>query len=137
MTLHQRNLYRAFLAYWPLVGVFVVLAASLALVNCGNTKTTITSNPGMGAVSVSISDPPSCAAPDGSFSHVFISIRSVQAHISSTASDSSSGWQELAPQLVNNPVQVDLLHLPAGATRLDFEPSGGGFPADPAFAGVE
>ncbi len=118
MTLHQRNLYRAFLAYWPLVGVFVVLAASLALVNCGNTNTVIMSNPGMGTVSVSLSDPPSCAAPDGSFSHVFISIRSVQAHISSSASDSSSGWQELAPQLVSNPVQVDLLHLPANGACL-------------------
>jgi hypothetical protein len=118
MKLHQRNLYRAFLAYWPLVGVLVVLAASLALVNCSNTKTAITSSSGMGTVSVSISDPPSCAAPDGSFSHVFISIRSVQAHISSTASDSSSGWQELAPQLVSNPVQVDLLHLPANGACL-------------------
>ena len=37
-----------------------------------------------------------------------MTIRSVQANISSTADDSSSGWQELAPQLVNQPKQIDL-----------------------------
>jgi len=63
---------------------------------------------GMGMVSVSISDPPSCKNPNGSFSHVYITIRSVQAHIDPNATDSSSGWQELAPQLANQPMQIDL-----------------------------
>jgi Domain of unknown function (DUF4382) len=63
---------------------------------------------GMGTVMVSISDPPSCKHPNGDFSHVYITIRSVQAHIDANATDGSSGWQELAPQLANQPMQIDL-----------------------------
>lgn len=66
----------------------------------------------MGAAVLSISDPPSCAAPNGSFKSVFITVRSVQAHTSATANDSSPGWQELAPQLISQPVQLDLLNMP-------------------------
>jgi hypothetical protein len=61
-----------------------------------------------GTVSVSISDPPSCKHPNGDFMHVYITVRSVQAHIDPNATDSSSGWQELAPQLANQPMQIDL-----------------------------
>jgi hypothetical protein len=49
---------------------------------------------------------------------VFVTIRSVQAHISSAADESSSGWQELAPNLANAPVQLDLLSTPAGGCTL-------------------
>ncbi len=79
----------------------------------------------MGVVNLSLSDPPSCAASagaaavsPGSFSSVWITIRSVQAHISSTADSNSLGWQELAPQLNSAPMQVDLLHLPANGQCL-------------------
>lgn len=65
-----------------------------------------------GSAVLSISDPPSCAAPNGSFKSVFVTIRSVQAHTSATATDNSPGWQELAPQLNSQPVQLDLLNLP-------------------------
>ena len=95
-----------------------LFAAALAMMNCGNTTVTGQFNNGMGTVNVSISDPPSCAAPSGDFESVFITFRSVQAHISATADDNSSGWQELAPQLVTQPVQVDLLHLPANGACL-------------------
>jgi hypothetical protein len=61
-----------------------------------------------GTVTVSISDPPSCKHPNGDFMHVYITVRSVQAHIDPNATDSSSGWQELAPQLANQPMQIDL-----------------------------
>ena len=66
----------------------------------------------MGTITVSLSDPPSCMPPNGQFVHVFITIRSVQAHISATASDSDSGWQELAPQLASAPMQIDLFSVP-------------------------
>jgi len=62
---------------------------------------------GMGTIVVSVSDPPSCKNPNGSFEHVYITVRSVQAHVDPHATDSSSGWQELAPQLAN-PMQIDL-----------------------------
>jgi Domain of unknown function (DUF4382) len=67
---------------------------------------------GTGMVAVSISDPPSCMPPNGPFAHVFVTVRSVQAHIDPNASDSSSGWQELAPQLASAPMQIDLFSAP-------------------------
>src|SRR5438445_9755031 len=109
--------------------LLIVAVATVALISigCGGSTPTMQSS-SMGAISVSVSDPPSCmaatpgatgvpdggtAAPGGTFSSVFVTIRSIQAHVSATADDTSSGWQELAPQLVSAPVQVDLLHLPA------------------------
>lgn len=61
-----------------------------------------------GTVNVSISDPPSCKNPNGNFEHVYLTVRSVQAHISASATDSTPGWQELAPQLASQPMQIDL-----------------------------
>src|SRR6266436_3211392 len=109
----------------------IVLMVAMA-VSCGG-NVTFMQNQGMGTLGVTISDPPSCmaattgaaavasggtAAPSGTFTSVFVTIRSIQAHISATADPNSSGWQELAPQLVAAPVQVDLLHLPANGQCL-------------------
>jgi hypothetical protein len=113
LNLNQRL---AFLLVAALFLVIVVVGYS-----CGGGTTVVgTVNSGMGNVAITISDPPSCAVPagatnvpDGSFSSVWITIRSIQAHISATADDNSSGWQELVPQLNSAPAQVDLLHLPA------------------------
>jgi len=101
------------------LAVFAALVAvALTLVTCG--KTTIMSqvNNGMATVNVSISDPPSCSPPTGSFKSAFITIRSVQAHTSATADDNSPGWVELVPELNAQPVQVDLLNLPANGACL-------------------
>src|SRR4029077_1002782 len=105
-------------SYMPLGVLVALVAAALTLVTCG--KTTIVSqvNNGMATVNVSISDPPSCSPPTGNFKSVFITIRSVQAHISSTADDNSPGWVELVPELNAQPVQVDLLNLPANGACL-------------------
>jgi hypothetical protein len=87
-----------------LVGLLIVAGI---LISCsGGSNTNMLS--GTGTVNVSISDPPSCKNPNGNFDHVYITVRSVQAHIDPNASDSSSGWQELAPQLATQPMQVDL-----------------------------
>ncbi len=83
------------------------MAAVGFVVSCGGGNTSISGN-AMGTVNVSISDPPSCMAPNGPFKHVFITVRSVQAHIDPSANDNSSGWQELAPQLASQPMQIDL-----------------------------
>ena len=111
--------------------VFLVGVAAVALSCGGGTTSMVTPAQGMGTVNLSLSDPPSCAAatsgaavvpvggtasPAGTFNSVFVTIRSIQAHTSTTASDNDSGWQELAPQLVSAPVQVDLLHLPANVS---------------------
>jgi hypothetical protein len=94
------------LLYW--VGGLIGLAClATALVSCGGGVNTI-SGGGTGTINVSLTDPPSCAFPNGAFDHVYVTIRSVQAHTSTTADDNSGGWQELAPQLNAHPKQIDL-----------------------------
>jgi len=101
------------------LGAFVALiAVALTLMTCGQTTMTSPVTSGMATINVSISDPPSCLPPAGNFKSVFITIRSVQAHISATADDNSPGWVELVPELNSQPVQVDLLNLPANGACL-------------------
>ena len=86
-----------------------ILTVLAFLVSCsGNTMVT----PGQATITVSLSDPPSCMPPNGQFTHVFITVRSVEAHTSASATDSTPGWQELAPQLANAPMQIDLFSKP-------------------------
>jgi len=79
-------------------------------VSCSGSNTMLT--PGQATITVSLSDPPSCMPPNGQFTHVFITVRSVQAHTNASATDSTPGWQELAPQLANAPMQIDLFSKP-------------------------
>src|SRR6266851_3374207 len=86
-----------------------------AATGCTGGSVSTPPTPGTGMVTVSISDPPSCMAPNGSstsFTHVFITVRSVQAHIDPRADDNSPEWQELAPQLASQPMQIDLFATP-------------------------
>ena len=87
--------------------IALLVAVPLTAVSCGGGKNVMQSL-NTGTVRVSLSDPPSCRPPTGHFTHVFITVRSVEAHTSATASDSSAGWQELAPQLASAPQQIDL-----------------------------
>jgi hypothetical protein len=105
-------------SYLPLGILVTLVAAALTLVTCGKTTTMTQVNNGMATVNVSLSDPPSCSPPAGSFKSVFITIRSVQAHTSATADDNTPGWVELVPELNAQPVQVDLLNLPANGACL-------------------
>ena len=86
----------------------VVMLSILLLSGCGSGSSTPAASASTGTINLSISDPPSCKNPNGNFTHVYITVRSVQAHIDPNASDSSSGWQELAPQLAALPMQIDL-----------------------------
>jgi len=85
----------------------VAVAAAVVLVSCSGSSTTMMSSQ-TANIRVTLTDPPSCAFPNGSFDHVYVSIRSVQAHTSLTADDNTAGWQELAPQLNSSPMQIDL-----------------------------
>ena len=107
-----------------LLGSMIVVVA-LIIISCSGSSMKVT--PATGTVSVSLSDPPSCAAPagatpaamlPGAFSHAWVTIVSVKAHINGTADANSPGWQELAPQLNSAPMQVDLLNLPANGQCL-------------------
>ncbi|MDE3170360.1 MAG: DUF4382 domain-containing protein [Acidobacteriota bacterium] len=84
---------------------------------------------GTGMIRVTLTDPPSCAFPNGSFDHVFVTIRSVQAHVSATAGDNDPGWQELAPQLNAQPMQIDLFSASATACLLSTLGSNDALPA--------
>src|SRR5258708_640586 len=111
--------------------ILVITAVAVFLVGCGGNPPMMQSS-SMGTINVSMSDPPSCAAgssatampaggtaaPGGNFMNGFVTIRSIQAHTSATADNTSSGWEELAPELVSGPIQVDLLRLPANGQCL-------------------
>jgi hypothetical protein len=43
--------------------------------------------------------------------HIFVTLRGIEAHPSTTADKDSPGWEELAPDLAAHPMQVDLLAL--------------------------
>jgi hypothetical protein len=45
--------------------------------------------------------------------HIYITLLAIDAHASSAADDTASGWQQLAPGLTAHPAQVDLLALSA------------------------
>jgi hypothetical protein len=78
------------------------VVSTILLISCGSG-----SQPG--TVNVSMSDPPTCAAPQGPYSHVYVTVTDVLIHQSADASANDSGWLHLAPGLKETPVQVDLL----------------------------
>ena len=90
--------------FWTLLGVLVAITAcAIFLLSCSSSKT--------GTVNTTISDPPTCMAPQGPYIHVYVSITDVLIHQSASASPNDSGWVGLASNLKNSPVQVDLLGL--------------------------
>src|SRR5580765_4697154 len=95
-----------------LSGMVVTTAlAGAFFIGCGKGSTTSTSSTGTALASVRISDPATCMAPNGPFSHVYVTIADVKAHVSATAGDNDAGWVDLTPSLSKAPVQVDLLGL--------------------------
>lgn len=89
-----------------LCAVAAALAAAL-LLSCGGGSSASMNTAAM--VKTTISDPATCAAPQGPFSHIFVTITDVRIHQSANASPADSGWVDLTPQLASNPAQVDLL----------------------------
>lgn len=97
-------------------GLAVFLVLGLALASCGGG--TSGAGSGNGSITVNLSDPPSCAFPNGPITHVWVTINSVEANTSSTAGDSSPGWVELTPQLKSSPMSIDLFSLGLNACLL-------------------
>ena len=67
------------------------------------------SSGGAARVNVMVSDPSTCSAPQGPFSHIYVTITDVQINASSSAGANDSGWTDLTPNLKQSPQQVDLL----------------------------
>jgi hypothetical protein len=82
-----------------------VVAIVLVLAGCSGTS----SSSQTGFVNTSVSDPPTCSAPSGPYSHVFVTVTDVKIHTSANAQPSDSGWIDLTPNLNSSPQQVDLL----------------------------
>ncbi len=96
------------LSFWLAgIAICVVSVASFLAVACSNSGTSATS--GMATVNVQLSDPATCEAPAGVFSHVYVTITDVQASVSASAGASDSGWVDLTPNLSKSPQQIDLL----------------------------
>ena len=81
----------------------VIVVLGFVLLNCGGGSNA------PGTVNLTLSDPPTCAAPQGPYSHVYVTVTDVLIHTSSTANANDPNWVDLTPNLKNNPVQVDLL----------------------------
>jgi hypothetical protein len=95
-----------------LIVILISLIAAVAItVACGGNSSKSISTSSTALVSTTISDPPTCAAPTGPYSHVYVTISDVMIHTSSTASASDAGWVDLTPNLKTSPKQVDLLSL--------------------------
>ena len=85
-----------------------ILLSALGVISCSNgSNDTPASTSGM--ASVSISDPATCAGPNGPFAHVYVTITDVRANTSASAGDNDSGWTDLTPGLSSQPKQIDLL----------------------------
>jgi uncharacterized protein DUF4382 len=89
--------------------VFGSLCAALILAGCGSSGSSSTTM--ATTVNLHISDPATCAAPQGQFSHVYVTITDVMIHQSASAAPNDSGWVDLTPSLKGAPMQVDLLGL--------------------------
>jgi len=63
-----------------------------------------------GTITTTISDPPTCLAPNGNFGHVWVTITKVEANINQGAAPTDSGWVTLV-DLSTAPKQIDLLSL--------------------------
>ena len=87
----------------PVGFALTIMAVAIFLMSCGGGG----SQPA--TVNVSLSDPATCAAPQGPFRHIYVMVTDVKIHQSGSASASDSGWLDLAPGVKDNPVQVDLL----------------------------
>jgi Domain of unknown function (DUF4382) len=114
----------------PPQSVFLaILLCCLGLIGCDNSCVVFVSNPGGGGgtlsgslnscslnqvngnVRLQIISPTAPPAGDTPvrIEHIFVTIRGIEANPNPTAADDSPDWQELAPKLLAQPVQVDLL----------------------------
>ncbi|MGA7916459.1 MAG: DUF4382 domain-containing protein, partial [Candidatus Acidiferrales bacterium] len=116
-----------------------VLLCSVGVIGCDNSCVVFVSNPGGGGGTISgnLNSCPLNQAKGGvrttvasSFSvptndatnrvsHIYMTIRGIEANPSATAADDSPDWLELAPKLLAQPVQLDLLAPRGDSHALD------------------
>ena len=89
-----------------LLALLFLTVVAIILLSCSSSNN---NNSNMASVQLSLSDPATCAAPQGRFRHIYVAVADVKIHQSSSASDNDPGWVDLTPSLAGNPMQVDLL----------------------------
>lgn len=111
--------------------LFAILFLAVGLMGCDNSCFVFVSNPG-GTVSTG-TNPCSFNQTNGNvrtqittsrtqpadgepatIQHIFVTLRGIEANPSATAGEDSAGWQELAPKLLTQPAQLDLLASSSG-----------------------
>jgi hypothetical protein len=94
---------------WVALGMTASVGAFVE--GCSNSASSNGTGAGTATVAIKVSDPSTCQAPNGPYSHVYVTISDVEAHTSATAADSDPGWVDMTPNLAKAPQQVDLLGL--------------------------
>jgi hypothetical protein len=111
----------------------ITLLLPLSLIGCDtNSCILIVSDPGSGGGTIS-GNGPNCslgtttvslrinsslapsAGNDSNIQHVFVTLQGIEANPSATADENSPNWQELAPNLAKEPIQLDLLARTGGS----------------------
>ena len=64
-----------------------------------------------GQVALTMIDPPTCASPRFAFSHIYVSVSSVQLNTVAGADQTTGNWVEAAPALATSPKQIDLFNF--------------------------
>src|SRR5258708_36670347 len=81
---------------------------ALAALIAGCSGTAASTSGTMAQVSVKLSDPATCMAPNGPFAHVFVPVTDVKAHVNGSAADNDSGFVDLTPRRSPKPQPRDL-----------------------------
>jgi len=87
------------------LGFVSALALTVSFAGCSGGSNSQT--PAVGFVNTSLSDPATCSAPKGPYSHVYVTIVDVKASTNATAGDNDPSFVDLTPGLT--PTQIDLL----------------------------
>ena len=90
----------------------VVASAIVLLLACGsgsNSTVTRSTTPSTASITTTMSDPSTCSAPQGPFSHIYVTIVDVKVSTNANAGDNDPSFVDLTPNLKSAPMQVDLL----------------------------
>ena len=120
----KKNAFRDMGSFILLIGALLAMALAATCGGGGGGD----SAPSTGTVNTTISDPPTCKSPGGSFDKVWVTITRVRAHTSNNAAPNDSGWIDLI-NLRNAPKQIDLLNLDSTTCVLTQLGSTSGLPA--------
>ncbi len=93
------------------IAIAVALAGCtlILLAGCSGSGSSASNTPPPTNLTVSVSDPPTCAGPSGPFAHIYLTITDVEIHASANAGPNDPGWVDLTPNLKTSPKQVDFL----------------------------